>query len=121
MHDPHRYGYPPTGHTPPYPQGYAPWHPGSAPGFHGQAAPPPGRPVAAATATSHLTNARFLKGALFGALAAYLLTNETVQQNAIKTAVRAWSMVQGGVEEVKERFRDAEAELHAAHSQDDED
>jgi hypothetical protein len=122
MHDPYRYGYPPTGYHPAYSQGHSPWGPGYTPGFHAHAAPPPGAPLAAATAPfSHLTNPRFLKGALFGALAAYLLTNETVQQNAIKTAVRAWSMVQGGVEEMKERFRDAEAELHAAHAQDDED
>lgn len=121
MHDPYRYGYPPTGHPPVYPHDHSPWGPGYAPGFQVHAAPPPGTPVAAATATSSLTNPRFLKGALFGALAAYLLTNENVQRNAIKTAVRAWSMVQGGVEEMKERFRDTEAELHAAHAQDDED
>jgi hypothetical protein len=114
MHDPYRYGYPPNGYPPAYLHGYAPWPPGYAPGFQA--------PAARATApSSHLTNPRFLKGALFGAVAAYLLTNETVQQNAINTAVRAWSMVQGGIEEMKERFRDAEAELHAAHAQDDED
>lgn len=117
MHDPYRYGYPPHGDPSAYPNGYSSWGPGYAPGFHAAAAPRP--PVAAPT--SHLTNPRFLKGALFGALAAYLLSNETVQQNAIKAAVRTWSLVQGGVEEMKERFRDAEAELHAAHSQGDED
>jgi Na+/H+-translocating membrane pyrophosphatase len=121
MHDPRGYGYPPTGYPPTYAQGYSPWAPGYAPGFPAHAAPPPGTPVAATTTSSHLTNPRFLKGALFGALAAYLLSNETVQQNMIKAAVRTWSMVQGGVEEMKERFRDAEAELHATHVQDDED
>lgn len=121
MHDPRGYGYPPAGYPPTYAQGYSPWAPGYAPGFQAHAAPPPGTPVAAATTGSHLTNPRFLKGALFGALAAYLLSNEAVQQNAIKAAVKTWAMVQGGVEEMKERFRDAEAELHAAHAQDDED
>jgi translation initiation factor 2 alpha subunit (eIF-2alpha) len=58
-------------------------------------------------------NPRFIKGALIGALATYILTNEKVQQGAIRGAVKAWSLVQGGVEEMKERFRDAEAELHA--------
>jgi hypothetical protein len=59
------------------------------------------------------TNDRFLKGLLIGAAAAYLLTNESVQRTAIKGAVKAWSLMQGGVEELKERFHDAEAEIRA--------
>lgn len=62
---------------------------------------------------------RFIKGALVGAAVAYVLTNEKVQRGAIKGAVKAWSLVQGGVEEMKEKFRDAEAELHAAQMQDE--
>ncbi|MCP5277761.1 MAG: hypothetical protein H6935_05280 [Thiobacillus sp.] len=58
-------------------------------------------------------NDRFLKGLLIGAAAAYLLTNENVQRTAIKGAVKAWSLLQGGVEEMKERFHDAEAEIRA--------
>ncbi len=58
-------------------------------------------------------NDRFLKGLLIGAAAAYLLTNENVQRTAIKGAVKAWSLLQGGVEEIKERFHDAEAEIRA--------
>lgn len=61
-----------------------------------------------------LLGSSFVKGAMIGAIAAYLLTNEKVQQGAIKTAVKSWSVLQGGIEEMKERFRDAEAELHAA-------
>lgn len=53
-------------------------------------------------------------GALAGAAAAYLLSNETVQRSAIRTVVSLWSTLQGGVEEAKERFRDAEAELRQA-------
>lgn len=56
---------------------------------------------------------RFLKGALIGAAAAYILTNETVQHALIKNTVRVWDLLQGGIEEVKERFRDAEAEIQA--------
>lgn len=63
-----------------------------------------------------LTNERFLKGVLIGAAATYLLTNESVQRTAIKGAVKLWGLVQGGVEEIKERFHDAEAELHAAEN-----
>jgi len=60
-----------------------------------------------------LSNPRFIRGVLVGAAAVYLLTNENVQQAAIKTVVKVWSLMQGGVEEMKERFRDADAELHA--------
>lgn len=62
------------------------------------------------------TNDRFLKGVLIGAAAAYVLTNESVQRSAIKGAIKVWSMLQGGVEEIKERFHDAEAEIRAAES-----
>ena len=62
----------------------------------------------------NFSNERFLKGLLIGAAATYLLTNESVQRTAIKGVVKAWSLVQGGVEELKERFHDAEAEIHAA-------
>ena len=64
-----------------------------------------------------LFNERFLKGMLIGAAAAYILTNENVQRTAIKGAVKAWSLLQGGVEELKERFRDAEAEIRAESSE----
>lgn len=56
---------------------------------------------------------RFLKGALVGAAVTFLLTNDSVQKNSIKSLVKIWSLLQGGVEEVKERFRDAEAEISA--------
>jgi hypothetical protein len=54
---------------------------------------------------------RFLKGAIVGAAATFLLTNDSVQKSAIKSVVKIWSLFQGGVEEMKERFRDAEAEI----------
>lgn len=62
----------------------------------------------------NFSNERFLKGLVIGAAAAYLLTNESVQRSAIKGAVKVWSMLQGGLEEIKERFHDAEAEIRAA-------
>jgi hypothetical protein len=58
-------------------------------------------------------NDALVKGLLIGAGVAYLLTNETVQRNLMSTAIKLWSTFQGGVEEVKERFRDAEAEAHS--------
>lgn len=60
-----------------------------------------------------VSNPAFIKGALVGAVLAYVLTNEKVQQTSIKSAAKAWRFMQGGLEEMKERFRDAEAELNA--------
>jgi hypothetical protein len=83
-------------------------------GFYGQ---PMYAPYYAQQQNSSLFNDRFLKGLLIGAAAAYLLTNETVQRTAIKSAVKAWSLLQGGVEELKERFHDAEAEIRAGQGE----
>lgn len=66
-----------------------------------------------------VTSSSFIKGAVIGGVAAYVLTNEDVQNNMIKAAVQSWSVLQGGIEEMKERFRDAEAEMHAAQMNDD--
>lgn len=83
--------------------------------------PPPVAMAPPAVAGGNLlTRPSFVKGALVGAVVAYLLTNEKVQQNAIKAAVKSWTLLQGGVEEMKERFRDAEAELHATNMGDEE-
>jgi len=94
-----------------WPQWGYPYHPawGTGPGM--SAAPPPAQGTL-------LTNPRFIRGALIGAAAVYLLSNENVQHAAIRSLVRVRSLVQGGVEEMKERFRDAEAELHAAQAHD---
>jgi hypothetical protein len=75
-----------------------------------------GYPTPAAQPFFNLGDDRFLKGLLIGAAAAYLLTNESVQRTAIKGAVKLWGGLQGGVEEIKERFHDAEAELQASDS-----
>lgn len=76
-------------------------------------------PYQSSTLGALLPRDRFMKGLLIGAAATYLLTNEQVQRTAIKGVVRAWSLLQGGVEEIKERFGDAEAELrHANRGQD---
>lgn len=76
----------------------------------------PGQPVqgpAWQNQQASLFNDRFLKGVLIGAAAAYVLTNEKIQHAAIKSVVKAWTLMQGGVEELKERFQDAEAEVRA--------
>ena len=55
----------------------------------------------------------FIKGALIGALGAYLLTNEKAQKTIFKGIAKTTSMFQAGIEEIKERFEDAKAELEA--------
>jgi len=53
----------------------------------------------------------YLKGFMLGAGVTLLLTNDTVQRALVKGAVKTWSLFQGGVEEVKEQFRDVKAEM----------
>lgn len=96
--------------APAWPHGPAHWHVGYQ---HVPYAAFHGAPAAAPAPAGGILNDRFLKGLLIGAAAAYLLSNETVQRTAIKGAVRAWGLVQGGMEELKERFHDAEAEVRA--------
>ena len=55
----------------------------------------------------------FIKGALIGAVGAYLVTNETAQKAIFKGVAKTTSMFQAGMEEMKERYEDAQAELEA--------
>ncbi len=107
-------GYGAAGH---YGPGYGAWqggsYPASGPHYGSAAGPHYGQD----SSLFGLTNERFLKGLLVGAAAAYLLTNDSVQRNAIKAVVKVWSVLQGGVEEIKERFHDAEAELRASEGE----
>jgi len=56
-------------------------------------------------------NSGYLKGFVIGAGAALVLTNPTVQKAVVAGAVKIWSTVQGGVEEVKEQIQDIKAEM----------
>lgn len=113
---------------------YAPQQPGMMPGSGHYAGYQPayqqmpsgagamagvGYPAQSSPSFFNLGNDRFLKGLLIGAAAAYLLTNESVQRTAIKGVVKLWGGLQGGVEEIKERFHDAEAEIQASESHKD--
>lgn len=125
----------PYGHPPPYargPYGALPYphypqgpygHPSHPQGHHGYPYPqeggPYGRPdgrTVSQTGSKHNVpenpaNTRLIKGALIGAAAAYLLTNENVQQTAIRSVVKIWNLARSGAEELKERFQDAHAEI----------
>ncbi|PTQ71890.1 hypothetical protein [Celeribacter persicus] len=63
---------------------------------------------------ANLLNSKFLTGAVVGGLVTYVLTNEAVQKAALNGLAHLWITLQGGVEEAKERFRDAESEIKAA-------
>lgn len=104
-------GLPHPGVGTPYPGSY---QAGQYPGIDGSGYP--GAQYQPQTPFFNFGSERFLKGLLIGAAAAYLLTNESVQRSAIKGVVKVWSMLQGGVEEIKERFHDAEAEIRAAEA-----
>lgn len=54
---------------------------------------------------------QFVIGALIGAVGAYLLTNEKAQKTLFKTVAKGTQAFQAGIEEMKERFEDAKAEL----------
>ncbi|NJL50928.1 MAG: hypothetical protein HC909_04645 [Blastochloris sp.] len=113
------------GHHP----GYAPWGPGAPapggpmPGWGPWWGAPPPQAAAKNDDSSIFTsglgvhNDALIKGLLIGAGLTFLLTNETAQKNVIAAAVKVWSTLQGGVEEMKERFRDAEAELAAGEDE----
>ncbi len=55
----------------------------------------------------------FIKGALLGAVGAYFLTNENAQKTIFKGVAKGAEMFQAGIEEIKERFEDAKAEMDA--------
>jgi hypothetical protein len=55
----------------------------------------------------NLDDSEFWKGALVGAAAVLLLTNDSVQDALFKTGARAKGAVQGGVDKLKERADDA--------------
>ncbi len=56
---------------------------------------------------------KFLIGVAIGAIGAYLLTNEKAQKNLLKAVAKGSELFQTGIEEMKERFEDAKAEIEA--------
>jgi hypothetical protein len=94
-----------------FPYAY-PYGPGFAPGW----GPPAGAAQASAPGTQALglLNNRFVMGMLVGGALTYVLTNEAFQRAAIRGVMQVWLNIQSGMEETKERFRDAESEIKAA-------
>lgn len=56
---------------------------------------------------------QFIKGAIIGGLAAYLLTNKAAQEAIFKTAIRFGASSAQLFGEIKDRFEDAKAEVEA--------
>lgn len=56
---------------------------------------------------------KFLIGLAIGAAGAYLLTNENAQKAMFKTFAKGSELFTAGIEEMKERFEDAKAEMAA--------
>ncbi len=56
---------------------------------------------------------KFLIGVAIGAIGAYLLTNENAQKKLLKAVAKGSELFQTGIEEMKERFEDAKAEIEA--------
>ena len=69
-------------------------------------------------ANSGFSTAEILTGALIGAAATYVLTNENVQKTLFKGALSIGDIFSGGLDEMKERFEDAKAEREAAKKAD---
>ncbi len=60
-----------------------------------------------------LSSATFWKGAVIGAGVALLVSSETVQKAVVKTVSRGMAAASAGIEELKEKFEDAKAEVEA--------
>lgn len=62
---------------------------------------------------NNFNSAGFLKGVLLGAGAAYILSNPKAQETLFKAIIKGTSLLNAGIEELKERFEDVKAELEA--------
>lgn len=60
---------------------------------------------------NNLATGDFVKGALIGAALGYILTNEKAQKAIFSTIAKGTSLLQMGVEEMKERYEDAKASI----------
>lgn len=64
-------------------------------------------------AQTGINSGDFIKGALIGALATYLLTNKGAQETVMKTVGKGRELFSAGIEELKERYEDAKAQMQA--------
>ncbi len=62
---------------------------------------------------SGFTSGDFIKGALLGAAVTYLLTNKNAQETIMKAVGKGSELFSAGIEELKERYEDAKAQMQA--------
>ncbi len=62
---------------------------------------------------STFNNGDFVKGALIGAAVTFLLTNKGAQESILKAVSKGNELFQAGMEELKERYEDARAQMEA--------
>jgi len=73
-------------------------------------------PIPAAPASFQglgMGTATFWKGTVVGAAVTLLLTNETIQKGVVKTFSKVMAAASGGIEELKEKYEDAKAEVES--------
>lgn len=75
------------------------------------------QPVPAAPESTALgvdvKSSTFWTGAAIGAGVALLVTNESVQKGVVKAFSKVMAAAAGGIEEIKEKYEDAKAEVEA--------
>lgn len=69
------------------------------------------------TQNNGFTNGDFIKGALLGAAVTYLLTNKNAQETILKAFGKGSELFSAGIEELKERYKDAKAQMQAQQEQ----
>lgn len=70
-------------------------------------------PQQANTTQSTFSNGDFIKGALLGAALTYFLTNKNAQEGLFKAFGKGSELFSAGIEELKERYEDAKAQMQA--------
>ncbi len=68
-------------------------------------------------ALQNSTSNQLILGAVLGALATYILSNDEIREKIVRSAVKLYTDVAGGMEELKEQVADIQAEMSV---QDDE-
>ncbi len=71
----------------------------------------PQAPDTAFSSWFDFSNPSYMKGFIVAAGITLVAANPSVQQTLIKGVLKAWSFLQGGVEEIKEQIQDVKAEM----------
>ena len=79
----------------------------------------PGKNSAWAKMLPKKASHQFLVGALLGAAATYVLGNEQMREKIIRSAVKLYGDVAGGMAELKEQVADMQAEMAASMTGDE--